>query len=90
MPPLPLDDRQFIVALDTVAVWMRCVVLDTRAHDGAVFITYENWERTYDEWIARDSGRLQPWVEPRARAIAESRQEFVPDEAMLKWWKRKL
>lgn len=88
VPPPPPETRRLIVAIDTVRVWIRAVVLNERTDANgqrSLFITYENWDSRYDEWIPENSDRLRPWVHPRLRAVAEA-QEYLPDETIVKHW----
>jgi hypothetical protein len=88
VPPPPPEPRRLIVVLDTVRVWIRSVVMNEQINENgerALFVTYENWDSRYDEWIPENSERLRPWVHPRLRAVAEA-LEFIPDEAIVKHW----
>ncbi len=67
---------------------MRAEVLLERTHPDTgkeqVFIAYDNWQHGYDEWLSKDSKRLQPWIAPykEAQEIAASEVWTCTEEVL--------
>jgi hypothetical protein len=95
-PPTASETDDFVVAVDTVGVWMRARVLQQRCVAGVdeLFVHYENWGPRYDEWLRRDGNRVRPWVHPRQLVTSSDTDDWAPSAketlAMLKLFSEKV
>jgi hypothetical protein len=92
VPPPERDTRRWVVARDWGHTWMRGRVVDERPEERGgreLFIKFDNWDATFNEWIPAHSDRLVPWVHPRERALVEA-AEFEPNEEQVRQWLRRL
>jgi hypothetical protein len=79
-PPTASETDDFVVAVDTVGVWMRARVLQQRCVAGVheLFVHYENWGPRYDEWLRRDGKRVRTWVHPRQLVTDNDADDWAP------------
>jgi len=64
--------------LDPEGVWYPAYVIQEHEDGAQVLIHYEQWVSKYDEWIPRDSARLQPYGTRISPHLPFPTQAFVP------------
>jgi hypothetical protein len=91
VPPPQRDSRRLVVARDEAHTWMRGSIADERPEERGgreLFIKFDNWDASFNEWIPAHSERLVRWIHPRCRAVAES-ASFEPNESIVQTWLRR-